>query len=76
MRGPENPAGWTVSGAEAVLTLRAVISNGDFPQYWTVHSHRGGARGRLRARGQVGIEVAGQQCLSSVVLVQEEGRGR
>ncbi|MCZ4509780.1 hypothetical protein O3Q52_16570 [Streptomyces sp. ActVer] len=31
---------WTVPGAEAVLTLRAVISNGDFPQYWTSHNRR------------------------------------
>ncbi|WP_409375186.1 hypothetical protein [Streptomyces justiciae] len=31
---------WTVPGAEAVLTLRALISNGDFPQYWTFHTHR------------------------------------
>ena len=31
---------WTVPGAEAVLTLRALISNGDFPQYWTLHTHR------------------------------------
>lgn len=31
---------WSVCGAEAVLTLRAVISNGDFPQYWTFHTCR------------------------------------
>ncbi|WP_343239986.1 ISKra4 family transposase [Streptomyces sp. SID12488] len=31
---------WTVPGAEAVLTLRALISNGDFPQYWTFHTRR------------------------------------
>lgn len=31
---------WSVPGAEAVLTLRALISNGDFPQYWTFHTHR------------------------------------
>ncbi|MFH9348047.1 hypothetical protein [Kitasatospora sp. NPDC017646] len=31
---------WSVPGAEAVLTLRAVISNGDFPQDWTFHTHR------------------------------------
>ncbi|MDO0930311.1 hypothetical protein QQY66_00755 [Streptomyces sp. DG2A-72] len=33
-------SGWTVPGAEAVLTLRALISNGDFPQYWIFHTHR------------------------------------
>ncbi|MGP3992045.1 hypothetical protein [Streptomyces sp. 3N207] len=31
---------WSVPGAEAVLTLRALISNGDFPQYWTFHTRR------------------------------------
>ncbi|QNP75118.1 hypothetical protein IAG44_40730 [Streptomyces roseirectus] len=31
---------WSVPGAEAVLTRRALISNGDFPQYWTFHTHR------------------------------------
>ncbi|MDF2273355.1 ISKra4 family transposase, partial [Streptomyces coacervatus] len=31
---------WSVPGAEAVLTLRAVISNGDFPAYWTYHTQK------------------------------------
>ncbi|RNL73190.1 hypothetical protein [Streptomyces sp. I6] len=31
---------WTVPGAEAVLTLRTVISNGDFPDYWTFHTRK------------------------------------
>jgi hypothetical protein len=31
---------WSVPGAEAVLALRAVISNGDFPQYWIFHNQR------------------------------------
>ena len=31
---------WSVPGAEAVLTLRALISNGDFPQYWIFHTQR------------------------------------
>ncbi|MEV0642013.1 hypothetical protein AB0I77_45245 [Streptomyces sp. NPDC050619] len=39
---------WSVPGVEAVLTLRALISNGDFPQYWTFHTHR--ERERLRPR--------------------------
>jgi hypothetical protein len=30
-------ARWGLDGAEAVLTLRAVISNGDFPEYWRFH---------------------------------------
>ncbi|MFF3460346.1 hypothetical protein ACFYXH_39905 [Streptomyces sp. NPDC002730] len=29
-----------MSGAEAVLTLGAVISNGDFPRYWVFHTHK------------------------------------
>ncbi|MFI6645333.1 ISKra4 family transposase [Streptomyces sp. NPDC050504] len=31
---------WSALGTEAVLTLRAHISNGDFPQYWTFHTRR------------------------------------
>jgi hypothetical protein len=31
---------WTVPGAEAVLTLRTVISNGDFPDYWIFHARK------------------------------------
>ena len=31
---------WSVPGAEAVLTLRAIISNGDFPQYWIYHAQK------------------------------------
>jgi hypothetical protein len=30
-------ARWGLDGAEAVLTLRAVIANGDFEQYWRFH---------------------------------------
>lgn len=30
-------ARWGLDGAEAVLTLRAVISNGDFDEYWKFH---------------------------------------
>ena len=30
-------ARWSLDGAEAVLKLRAVLSNGDFDQYWTWH---------------------------------------
>jgi hypothetical protein len=30
-------ARWGLAGAEAVLKLRALISNGDFDQYWTRH---------------------------------------
>ncbi|WP_157437909.1 ISKra4 family transposase [Actinoplanes subtropicus] len=30
-------ARWSLPGAEAVLLLRAVITNGDFPAYWKFH---------------------------------------
>jgi hypothetical protein len=30
-------ARWSLHGAEAVLKLRALISNGDFEDYWTWH---------------------------------------
>jgi hypothetical protein len=33
-------ARWGLNGAEATLTLRAVISNGDFEQYWPFHLAR------------------------------------
>ena len=33
-------ARWGLDGAEAVLTLRAMISNGDFEEYWRFHLAR------------------------------------
>ena len=30
-------ARWGLSGAEAILTLRALLTNGDFDTYWTYH---------------------------------------
>ncbi len=33
-------ARWGLDGAEAILTLRAVISNGDFEEYWPFHLAR------------------------------------
>jgi hypothetical protein len=33
-------ARWGLDGAEAVLTLRAVISNGDFEEHWRFHLER------------------------------------
>jgi hypothetical protein len=33
-------ARWGLDGAEAILTLRAVISNGDFEEYWRFHRER------------------------------------
>jgi hypothetical protein len=52
-------ARWGLDGAEAVLTLRAVLSNGDFEEYWRFHlaqEHQrlypGTAQGRV-ARGDL-----------------------
>ncbi|MFF7656892.1 hypothetical protein ACFZCY_45125 [Streptomyces sp. NPDC007983] len=33
-------ARWGLAGAEAVLGLRAVITNGDFEEYWEYHVQR------------------------------------
>jgi hypothetical protein len=33
-------ARWGLAGAEAVLRLRKVISNGDFEEYWKYHAQR------------------------------------
>jgi hypothetical protein len=33
-------ARWGLQGAEAILTLRAVIANGDFEEYWRFHLKR------------------------------------
>jgi hypothetical protein len=33
-------ARWTLDGAEAVLRLRALWTNGDFEEYWTFHLDR------------------------------------
>ena len=33
-------ARWGLDGAEAILTLRAVLSNGDFDDYWRYHLAR------------------------------------
>ena len=33
-------ARWTTEGAQAVLALRAVITNGDFDAYWTFHQQQ------------------------------------
>ena len=37
-------ARWGLDGAEAVLTLRAVISSGDFTEYWRFRLERGHQR--------------------------------
>jgi hypothetical protein len=33
-------ARWSLHGAEAILKLRALITNGHFEQYWDVHQHQ------------------------------------
>ena len=33
-------ARWGLSGAEAILKLRALRSNGDLPEYWHYHLSR------------------------------------
>ena len=33
-------ARWGLHGAEAVLRLRALITNGDFEDYWAFHTAR------------------------------------
>jgi hypothetical protein len=33
-------ARWGLAGAEAVLTLRALVANGDFDDYWAYHLRR------------------------------------
>lgn len=33
-------ARWGLDGAEAVLQLRALITNGDFTNYWNFHAAR------------------------------------
>lgn len=33
-------ARWGLDGAEAVLQLRALITNGDFEDYWNFHAAR------------------------------------
>ena len=30
-------ARWGLEGAEAILKLRAIVSNGDFEEYWRFH---------------------------------------
>jgi hypothetical protein len=37
-------ARWGLHGAEAILKLRAVRANGDFPSYWGYHVDQGRRR--------------------------------
>jgi hypothetical protein len=40
-------ARWGLDGAEAVLTLRAMVANGDFDDYWAFHLRRERERERV-----------------------------
>jgi hypothetical protein len=40
-------ARWTTPGAEAILRLRAIITNGDFDQYWPWHQQQEQRRNHL-----------------------------
>lgn len=50
-------ARWGLEGAEAVLKLRAVISNGDFEEYWAFHLRQEYLRNH-QARYQDGYRLA------------------
>lgn len=46
-------ARWGLDGAEAILKLRAIRSNGDFDEYWALPPHpRTRPRARLTLRRQ------------------------
>jgi hypothetical protein len=47
-------ARWGVNGAEAVLKLRALRTNGDFDDYWTWHEQQEQARNH-QARYRSGL---------------------
>jgi hypothetical protein len=46
-------ARWTLPGAEAVLRLRALGTNGDFEPYWAFHLHREYERNHASRLGMV-----------------------
>ena len=48
-------ARWGLNDAQAVLTLRALVSNGDFNAYWSYHLDQEGYSGR--AYGFVSLQV-------------------
>lgn len=50
-------ARWGLAGAEAVLKLRAGISNGDFEAYWEYHVQREHLRVHA-VRNRDGLELA------------------
>ncbi len=55
-------ARWGLTGAEAILKLRAVRSNGDFDEYWNYHlsreklrAHQSCYADKLRLAGSLSI---------------------
>jgi hypothetical protein len=40
-------ARWSLPGAEAILKLRALITNGHFDEYWNWHQHQQQRRNHL-----------------------------
>ena len=57
-------ARWGLDGPEAVLTLRAVISNGDFEEYWSYHLAR--EHQRLRPGTKQGRYALGARVTTSL----------
>lgn len=56
-------ARWGLEGAEAVLKLRAVISNGDFDKYWTFHLER--EHERVHCSRYLGGRIPGEQTIAA-----------
>jgi hypothetical protein len=54
-------ARWGLHGAEAVLKLRALWTNGDFPAYWQFHVRREAPRIRVGMKGPHRCLVAARQ---------------
>jgi len=51
-------ARWTTPGAQAVLALRAVITNGDFEQYWQFHQQQELRRNHLDHYTKLDLDLA------------------
>jgi hypothetical protein len=51
-------ARWGLPGAEAVLKLRALVSNGDFDDYWTYHLAQ--ERQRVHCSRYLGGQIPGE----------------
>ncbi|BCL33368.1 hypothetical protein GCM10017557_82270 [Streptomyces aurantiacus] len=67
---------WTVPGAEAVLTLRTVISNGDFPDCWIFHTRKENERLHPSPDQHIYALPTGPGTHSGRAAPEEEGAGR